>query len=71
MIEAISILFFALIFVVIWAAIISLPVMLLWNWTITVIFGLPEISWFQAWAIIALISILGRFMLNNKKDENR
>jgi hypothetical protein len=30
------------------AAFMSLPVMLLWDWLMPTIFGLPEITWFQA-----------------------
>ena len=39
-------------------AIISLPFWLLWNWLIPTIFGLPEITWLQAfglWTFLVLI----------------
>ena len=38
--------------------IISLPTMLLWNWLMPVIFGLPTITWLQALGLCILCSIL-------------
>lgn len=40
------------------AAIMSLPVMLLWDWLMPTIFGLSEITWFQAWGLMFLCGIL-------------
>lgn len=42
------------------AAMMSLPVMLLWDWLMPTIFGLPEITWFQAWGLLWLTGILFR-----------
>lgn len=42
------------------AAMMSLPVMLLWDWLMPKIFGLPEITWFQAWGLLWLTGILFR-----------
>jgi len=39
-------------------AIVSLPFWLMWNWLIPVIFGLPEITWLQAfglWTFLVLV----------------
>jgi hypothetical protein len=49
------------------AAVMSLPVMLLWDWLMPTIFGLPEITWFQAWGLLFLCGMLFK---NNtvKKD---
>jgi hypothetical protein len=38
--------------------IFSLFVMLLWNWLMPVIFGLPQITLLQAWGLTALSSFL-------------
>ena len=48
-------------------AIISLPFWLLWNWLIPDIFGLPEITWLQAfglWTFLVLIRS-SNFKYNN------
>lgn len=37
---------------------VALPVMLLWNWLIPVIFGLPSISFWQALGLSLLSSLL-------------
>ncbi len=42
------------------AALMSLPVMLLWDWLMPTIFGLKEITWFQAWGLLWLTGILFR-----------
>lgn len=42
------------------AALLSLPVMLLWDWLMPVIFGLPEITWLQAWGLLFLCGLLFR-----------
>lgn len=39
-------------------AVMSLPVMLLWDWLMPQIFGLPEITWFQAWGLMFLCRLL-------------
>ena len=40
------------------AALMSLPVMLLWDWLMPTLFGLPEITWFQAWGLLFLCGLL-------------
>ena len=37
---------------------LGLPLMLLWNWLMPIIFGLPEISFWQAVGLNLLASIL-------------
>lgn len=49
---------FAVLFLM--AALMSLPVMLLWDWLMPTIFGLKEITWFQAWGLLWLTGILFR-----------
>ena len=45
-------------------------VMLLWNWLMPAIFGLPEITYWQAWGILILAQILfGRSLSSNPKDK--
>jgi len=38
--------------------VISLPVMWLWNSTIPELFGLKEITWWMAWKLLMLCSML-------------
>lgn len=38
--------------------VLSLPVLWLWNWLCPDLFGLPEITWMQAWGI----NVLGSFL---------
>lgn len=40
------------------SAFMSLPVMLLWDWLMPTIFGLKEITWFQAWGLMFLCGLL-------------
>lgn len=56
----------AFLFVV--AAVMSLPVMLLWDWLMPTIFGLPEITWFQAWGLLFLCGLLFKSHTTVKKD---
>jgi hypothetical protein len=56
--EAIALIFIGVGMLIVIAAIMSLPVMLLWDWLMPQIFGLPEITWFQAWGILVLCSLL-------------
>lgn len=50
------------------AAIISLPVMLLWDWLMPSIFGLREITWFEAWGLLFLCGLLFKSHTTVKKD---
>ena len=49
------------------ALILSLPVWLLWNWLIPVIFGLTEITLAQAFGILILSSLLFKSNVTSKK----
>lgn len=42
------------------ALLVSLPVMLLWNWLMPVIFGLKTITWMQALGLSILCGLLFR-----------
>lgn len=50
------------------AAVMSLPVMLLWNWLMPLIFGLTEITWFQAWGLLFLCGSLFKSNISSVKD---
>lgn len=39
-------------------AIISLPLMLLWDWLVPSIFGLRTITWLEAWGLMFLCGLL-------------
>ena len=48
-------------------AVVSLPFWLLWNWLIPNIFGLPEITWLQAFGLWLLITLLRSNNINKYK----
>jgi hypothetical protein len=56
----------ALLFIV--AAVMSLPVMLLWDWLMPGIFGLREITWFEAWGLLFLSGLLFKSHTTTNKD---
>jgi hypothetical protein len=53
--------------VFIFCAIVSLPFWLMWNWLIPDIFGLPEITWIQAFGLWLLIILLRSNNINKYK----
>jgi hypothetical protein len=59
--------FVGVVLLVLVAALMSLPVMLLWDWLMPTIFGLPEITWFQAWGLLFLCGLL--FKSNTAKKD--
>ena len=60
--------------VFVFCALVSLPFWLMWNWLIPTIFGLPEITWLQAfglWTFLVLIrssNFKYKDVFNIKKD---
>ncbi len=50
---------------------LALPVKLLWNWLMPVIFGLPVITFWQAAGLMLLISILFRWSVSFKTSETK
>jgi hypothetical protein len=64
--KALATIFGGILFLFIVAAIMSLPVMLLWDWLMPTIFGLKEITWFQAWGLLFLCGLL--FKSNTAKN---
>lgn len=50
-------------------ALTALPVMLLWNWLMPVLFKLPEIGFFQAWGLMILCGALFKTTASPKKAE--
>jgi hypothetical protein len=56
--EAIGVVLSGIVLLVLSAAFMSLPVMLLWDWLMPALFGLGEITWFQAWGLMFLCGIL-------------
>ena len=51
-------LFFVFGGVFLFCALVSLPFWLMWNWLIPDIFGLPEITWLQAFGLWTFIVVL-------------
>ena len=54
-----------IVLVVLFSLLFALPVMLLWDWLMPTIFGLKEITLFQAWGLSALSGLL--FKSNTSK----
>ena len=52
--------------IILLALIFSLPVMLLWNWLMPVIFGLAKITWLQALGL----SFLSGFLFKGSNSKN-
>ena len=50
------------------AAVMSLPLMLLWDWLMPGIFGLREITWDEAWGLLFLAGLLFKSHITVKKD---
>lgn len=50
------------------ALLLAFPVMWLWNWGVVDIFQLPEIGYWQAFALYTLFSILFKSVPASKKD---
>ena len=61
--------------VFLFCALVSLPFWLMWNWLIPTIFGLPEITWLQAfglWTFLVLIrssNFKYKDVFNNTKSD--
>jgi hypothetical protein len=67
MTDAIARLFSVLLFIFACGLLLSLPVMLLWNWALVpAVPGLAEIGWLQAWGIFVLCTILFRSSVSTK-----
>ena len=58
----------AILLIAVVAVILGFPLMWLWNWLMPGVFGLPEITFWQALGINALSTILFKQNLNTKKD---
>lgn len=49
---------------------LAIPTMYLWNWLMPKIFNLTTITYWQAWGLSLLASLLfGKINLNSKKDD--
>lgn len=66
--QIIVLFFTALALVVFVSFLLSLPVMLLWDAVIPAIFGLPEITWLQAWGLSLLCGLLFKSHITDKKE---
>jgi hypothetical protein len=67
MTRAFTILFSVVFLIIVSGLLLSLPVMLLWNWAlIPAVPGLVEIGWLQAWGIFVLCALLFRPSVSTK-----
>jgi hypothetical protein len=54
--------------IVFFGLLVSLPVMLLWDWLMPILFNLPTITWMQAWGLMVLCGLLFKSSVSFKKD---
>jgi hypothetical protein len=64
----IPLIFGGIVLMLLLAFIFGLFVMLLWNWLITEIFGLPEINYWQAWGLVILCHLLFKAGYHHEHD---
>jgi len=57
-----------LVMIFVWGMILSLPVMLLWDWLMPALFGLGTITWLQAWGLSLLCNFLFRNHTTTTRD---
>ena len=50
------------------SALIALPVMLLWNWLMPMIFGLQQLTFLQSWGLLILSNCLFKSTNYNSKS---
>lgn len=55
--------------ILVWTLLVTIPVQLLWNWLVPVIFGLPKISFWQTVGLILLINFLFNHNRSGKSNE--
>ena len=46
--------------------IITIPVYLLWNWLMPQLFGLPVVTFVQAWGLVILVGLLFKESVSTK-----
>lgn len=66
--DKIIIILVGLLLVAVTALLFSLPVMLLWNWLMPIIFGLKTITWMQAFGLMLLSGMLFRSSSSSKSE---
>lgn len=66
--QALAVIVGGIALIVFMSFLLSLPVMLLWDAVIPKIFGLPEITWLQAWGLSLLCGLLFKSHVTTNKD---
>ena len=56
--EFVGLLVVVFLLVVLITAILALPLMILWNWLMPMIFGLTKLTWLESWGLMFLCSFL-------------
>jgi hypothetical protein len=56
-------------YIIVTALIVGIVVMLLWNWLMPVIFGLPVITYWQGWGLTFLSGVLFKNSSTSKSDK--
>ena len=64
----IGLLFGGLLLILALVSLLGLAVMLLWNWLIPTVFGLPTISWLQACGLLVLCQLLFKLGAGSGKN---
>jgi len=56
--EAGSFIAFGVVVAMVFSMIMAYPVMLLWNWLVPMILGLPALGFWEAWGVLVLCNLL-------------
>ena len=60
----------AIIMMVFWSLVLAWPFQLLWNWLVPAIFGLGNITFFQAFGLKLLLALVfGRMSIEDKRKK--
>jgi len=62
---------FGIVAAAVFALVFGILVMLLWNWLMPLIFGLPEITYWQAFGIVILVKLIFGTLGHGKHDHDR
>ena len=61
----------AIIMMVFWSLVLAWPFQLLWNWLVPAIFGLGNITFFQAFGLKLLLTLVfGRISIEDKRKKD-
>ena len=56
--HGVGIIFAAVIIIICWALLWSLPIMWLWNWIMPGLLGVGKLTWLKAWGLTILVNLI-------------